>query len=252
MKGKMLYVIVFVVILVASLIANVPAAWVYSYISKPSGIEAQGISGTIWNGSIQQLTAERQSLGSIYWVFQPSQIFTGKAEYNVRFGRGSGIKINGKGYVGIGFSGVYARNTLVSLPINEVVKWVPMHVPVELKGQLELSLNDLHYAQPWCQQAKGNVAWTGAQIISPIGQLEPGPVIASLTCNNQIIDLDGKQDNEQVSSEFKVYLNTLSRYKLEAWFKPGSQFPSSMSKQLNWLGNPDTQGRYPFTYAGKL
>lgn len=252
MKGKMLYVIIFVVVLVASLIAHVPAAWVYSYMSKPASIEAQGISGTIWNGSIQQLTVEYQSVGSVYWAFQPSQIFTGNLEYNVRFGRGSAIKLNGKGYVGIGFSGVYAKNTLVSLPVSEVVKLVPMHVPVELKGQLELSLNEFHYAQPWCQQAKGNVAWAGAQIVSPLGQLEPGPVIASLTCNNQMIDLAGTQNNEQVSSEFTVNVNALSRYKVEAWFKPGGQFPSSMSKQLHWLGNPDAQGRYPFTFAGKL
>ncbi|OEF29449.1 type II secretion system protein N [Vibrio rumoiensis] len=252
MKGKLWYVIIFVFALLVSLIANIPAAWVYTHVPKQRGVDVQGISGTIWNGSVQQLTAERRSLGAVYWSFRPSQLFMGKAEYKIRFGQGSAIKLNGKGDVGVGFSGLYAKNTVVSLPVSELVKFVPMQVPVELKGQLEVSLNDIQYSEPWCKQAAGSVAWTGAQIASPIGQLEPGPVIADLTCKDHIVDLAGKQNNQQVSSDFKVNLNAQSRYKLEAWFKPGTQFPSSMSKQLTWLGNPDGQGRYQFTFAGKL
>lgn len=252
LKGLKWYLSIFVVILIASLIAHLPASWVYQQLPAQRGVEVTGISGTIWRGQAQQLEVNRQSYGAVSWDFQASKLLAAKLEYQVRFGRGSNIKLDGKGFVGVGFSGVYANNVLASLPIQQVLAYVPTQVPVELKGRLELSLTSLKYAPPWCEEAKGSIAWTGSDIVSPIGQLTPGPVIADITCQSQNIDVLAKQGNEQVSSEFTANLNEKSRYQSMAWFKPGAQFPPSMADQLKWLGEPNAQGRYQFSFAGKL
>lgn len=85
-----------------------------------------------------------------------------------------------------------------------------------------------------------------------MGELTPGPVIADIRCSNQVIDIAGNQGNDQVSSDFKLNLNAKSQYKVDAWLKPEAQFPQSMAEQLHWLGNPTGQGRYPFTFSGRL
>lgn len=252
MKSMKWYLLVFVLMLIASLVAHIPAAWVYAQLPTQRGVEVTGISGTIWQGQVQQFKVNRQSYGNLSWDFQASKLLTAKLEYQVRFGRGSSMKLDGKGFVGVGFSGLYANNILASLPIQQVMAYVPTHVPVELKGRLELSLTSLKYAQPWCEEAKGSVAWTGSDIVSPIGQLTPGPVIADITCQAQNIEVLGKQNNPQVMSEFKASLNEQARYESLAWFKPGAEFPASMAEQLKWLGEPNAQGRYQFSFAGKL
>lgn len=252
MKSIKWYLLVFVLMLTVSLVAHVPASWVYAQLPAQRGVEVTGISGTIWQGQVQQLKVNRQSYGSLSWDFQASKLLTAKLEYQVRFGRGSSIKLDGKGFVGASFSGLYANNVLASLPIQQVMTYVPTQVPVELKGRLELSLTSLKYAQPWCEEATGSLAWTGSGIVSPIGQLTPGPVIADITCQAQNIEVVGKQNNPQVMSEFKASLNEQARYQSMAWFKPGAEFPSSMAEQLKWLGESNAQGRYQFSFAGKL
>ncbi len=246
------YLLVFVLMLITSLVVHIPASWVYAQLPAQRGVEVTGISGTIWQGQVQQLKINRQSYGSLSWGFQASKLLAAKLEYQIRFGRGSSIKLDGKGFVGVGFSGVYANNVLASLPIQQVRDYIPTQVPVELKGLFELSLASLKYEQPWGEEATGSLAWTGSGIISPIGQLTPGPVIADITCQAQNIEVLGKQNNPQVMSEFKASLNEQARYESLAWFKPGAEFPSSMTEQLKWLGEPNAQGRYQFSFAGKL
>lgn len=270
MKQKKWYFIVFILVFLWSVIAHLPASWLYAHLpiqtqassqtqaSLQRDVELQGISGTIWKGSVQQLNVERQQLGSLYWDFQPSQLLTGKAQFKVRFGQNSDLKLAGKGEVGIGFSGAYAKNFVASVPIDKLVRQLELvskfkqQVPVDLSGQLELSLRHFSYAQPWCDSADGDLVWNQGMIDSPIGSIAPGPVIASLKCTKQAVDVNGTQNSNQVSSQFNINLNKQAQYKLTAWFKPGAEFPESMGKQLRWLGNPNAEGQYPFIFSGKL
>lgn len=252
MKGLKWYLTVFILILVVSLVAHIPASWVYQQLPQRSGVEATGISGTIWQGQLQQLKVNRQDFGALSWQFQPSKLFAAKLQYQVRFGQGSSMRLTGKGLLGVGLSGFYAQDVLASLPIEQVLPYAPMRVPVDLKGQLELSLRSFRYAAPWCEQATGSLAWSGAEVDSPVGQLALGPVIADVQCQSQQIDIQGKQNNQQVSSEFSASLNEQARYQSMAWFKPGASFPATLGEHLKWLGEPNAQGRYQFSFAGKL
>ncbi|MBD1576005.1 type II secretion system protein N [Vibrio sp. S11_S32] len=257
MKHKKWYFIVFLVVFIWSVIAHIPASWVYNQLAIPANViprnvKLQGVSGTIWEGSVQQLEVERQQFGSLYWDFEPSHLLMAKVQFKVRFGQNSELKLAGKGDVGVGFSGAYANNFVASVPIDKLVQQLKLQVPVDLSGRLELSLRHFNYAQPWCESGDGNLVWTQGQIDSPIGSITPGPVIANLSCKQQVVDAKGKQNSEQVSSQFSINLNKKSQYKLTAWFKPGAKFPESMGKQLRWLGKPNGEGQYPFTFSGKL
>ncbi|MCV5649451.1 type II secretion system protein N, partial [Escherichia coli] len=73
--------------------------------------------------------------------FQWSSLFTGKAEFSVRFGRGSDMNIRGRGLVGYSLSdGPYAENLVASIPASKAVEQARLPVPVGVDGQLELDI----------------------------------------------------------------------------------------------------------------
>ncbi|PWI33167.1 general secretion pathway protein GspN [Vibrio albus] len=235
-----------------SVVVHAPAAFVINQMPKIRGLILEGVQGSIWQGSAQNVVWKRDNIGQVSWNFQPVKLFSGKAEFMVRFGRGSDLDLQGKGMVGADLQGVYAEKILASMPAASVLKKVTVPVPVDVAGQLELTIQDYRYAQPWCESATGSLVWNGSEVRSPIGTLVPGMVIADLSCNNSKLAASGTQNNKQVSAEFSAELQPNRRYSLDAWFKPGAEFPSSMQAQLKWLGNPDAQGRYPLTYLGRL
>ncbi|HHP0481898.1 TPA: type II secretion system protein N [Vibrio campbellii] len=253
MKKAVLYVVIFIAFFSTSLIAGLPISWVLQQVPTVRGLDIQGAQGTVWQGSASNVRWQRQNLGEVNWDFQLSGLFTGKAEFAVRFGRGSDMDVRGRGLVGYSLtSGPYAENLVASIPAAKVVEQARLPVPVGVDGQLELNIRHATYAAPWCKTAEGTLVWSASGIQSPLGNLELGPVIADLNCKDSVLSASGEQKSKQVSAAFSAELMPNQRYSTKAWFKPGAEFPSGMSDQLKWLGNPNAQGQYEFDYKGRF
>ena len=210
MKKAVLYVVIFIAFFSTSLIAGLPISWVLQQVPTVKGLDIQGAQGTVWQGSASNVRWQRQNLGEVNWDFQLSGLFTGKAEFAVRFGRGSDMDVRGRGLVGYSLtSGPYAENLVASFPAAKVVEQARLPVPV-------------------------------------------GVVIADLNCKDSVLSASGEQKSKQVSAAFSAELMPNQRYSTKAWFKPGAEFPSGMSDQLKWLGNPNAQGQYEFDYKGRF
>ncbi|MDE1340115.1 type II secretion system protein N [Vibrio aestuarianus] len=235
-----------------SLVAHIPASFVVSQAPMPPELRITGIAGTIWSGSAQQIFWQGQNIGDLKWDIQLSSLFVAKLEAAVRFGRGSDMGVRGKGNVGLSLSGPYAENLVLSAATKQLTAALVLPFPIDLQGQLELSLKQYQYSSPWCESAQGTLAWTDSKIGTPLGELSPGPVVADLTCQANDVALTGQQSSAQVSSDFSAQLKPDMNYSFQAWFKPEAQFPSEMGEQLKWVGNPDNQGRYQFQYQGQL
>lgn len=252
MKQVIGYTSVFLVVAVISAIVHVPASLVVKYAPLPRDLQLQGVSGTLWQGSAEQVRWQRNNIGAVQWDWQWSALLAAKAQAAVRFGRGSEWQMRGKGIVGYGLDGAFARNMVVSMPAQQVVQTLQLPVPVGAQGQVELTVNDYQYAMPWCQVASGNLVWRPSLVSSPLGELQLDSVMADLQCQDNVLTVSGRQNSAQVSAEFSAQLNDNRRYQAQAWFKPGAEFPPRLSEQLNLLPRPDSQGRYRFTRQGRL
>ncbi|TOF16578.1 type II secretion system protein N [Vibrio parahaemolyticus] len=253
MKRAVLYVVIFIVCFSVSLIMGLPVSWVLQQAPTVKGLDIQGAHGSVWQGQASSVRWQRQNLGQVNWDFQWSSLFTGKAEFSVRFGRGSDMNIRGRGLVGYSLSdGPYAENLVASIPASKAVEQARLPVPVSVDGQLELNIRHATYAAPWCKTGEGTLVWSASGIQSPVGSLELGPVIADLKCQDSVLIASGEQTSTQVSSAFSAELMPNQRYSTKAWFKPGADFPSSMGEQLKWLGQPNAQGQYEFDYKGRF
>ncbi|USD65179.1 type II secretion system protein N [Vibrio sp. SCSIO 43136] len=253
MKRLLAYLAVFLVALVSSLVAYLPASFLLQYAPLPRGLELQGTSGTIWQGQFASVKWQRQQLGEVQWQFQPSALVSGKVEYQVRFGRGSDYKLTGKGLVGLDLTGPYAQNVVASMPAKEVMRYAPrLPVPIDIDGQLEAMVKHLRLGSPWCSEGSGSLVWNASQVGTPLGELAMGPVITDVTCQDNTLSAKGGQNNAQVSSEFSATLSPNMTYQAQGWFKPGAEFPQGLGGQLSWLGAPNNQGQYPMSYSGRL
>ena len=252
-KRGLLFSSVFVGCFSVSLILHLPASFALKQAPPVRGLSIEGVEGSLWKGSAQNIAWQRVNYGSVQWDFQFSKLLQAKAELAVRFGRNRDMTLRGKGYVGYSLAGIYAENLVATIPAEKVLDYAPsIPVPVSVAGQVELTIKHALHGQPWCQEAEGTLAWSSAGVESPIGALDLGPVIADITCQENTISAKGEQNSPNVTSEFSAELTPNKRYKTSAWFKPGAEFPAAMQSQLKWLGNPDSQGKYQFTYQGRF
>lgn len=253
MKKVLLLTLGLVGVFTVSALIHLPAPLVVQYAPLPKGLSLTGVQGTIWNGSAENVRWQRQNLGQVHWQLQASELLSAKAQAQVRFGRGSELQLSGRGVVGYAMSGPYAENLIASIPAEQVIEYMPrLPVPLDITGQVELSIKSLAYEPPFCQSGEGSVVWNTDEIGTPLDALKVGPVVANFSCANSTITLKGDQRSQQVESQAEVVLKPNRSYQSSAWFKPGEQFPPAFRDQLGWLPKPDGQGRYRFTYNGRL
>ncbi|WP_220457553.1 type II secretion system protein N [Vibrio marinisediminis] len=252
-KSKILLVVILVVAFVVSAVIHLPIQAVLAHAPLPNQLKIAGASGTLWQGQVQQLQWQQYNLGQVSWQLQPTKLLTGNLQAQVRLGRGNPWQLRARGVVGYGLQGAYAEDVIASMPATQVMKFAPpIPVPLDITGQLELSIESLQYAAPYCRSGKGNLVWNTDQIGTPLAPLELGPVIADLSCKESNIKVMGKQRSQQVMSEFSLDLQANHQYSAKAWFNPQPEFPDALAEQLKWLPTPDNQGRYQFSYRGRL
>ncbi|MGF1759067.1 type II secretion system protein N [Photobacterium sagamiensis] len=252
MKFKLALGTTFGAVLIGSLIAHVPASWLWQQMPPVKGLMVAGISGTPWQGVASQVRWQEQNLGRVQWDMSLAALLTGKASFAVRFGKGSDLAFDGRGTVGYGTSGAFAENLLVSVPAQNILKYARAPIPATVTGNLELTVRDYQYQAPYCSALDGSLAWTSANIRSPLGEINPGPVIADLGCEQGQLTAQASQSSADISSDWQASLAVNQSYSLNGWFKPGAEFPPQLGQQLKWLGNPDSKGRYKIAYSGRL
>ncbi|MCK6263310.1 type II secretion system protein N [Vibrio sp. ZSDE26] len=261
MKRIILASLIILMTLLISIVVHMPAQFVLQFAPLPRGLEIQGVQGSVWQGSVKQVSWQGNTFGQLQWTLHPSQLLLGKAQADVRFGQGSAMGLRGRGTIGYGLSGAYASDTIASVPAQFAIDQLSLPLPIDLEGQVELSISklvvsDLDQPMPTCQQGEGAVVWGGNNVTTPIAELVLGPVVVNIQCQESAVTLKGKQGSEQVSAEFDATLDVNANgqiaYQAKGWFKPESEFPATLSSQLKWLGNPDNQGRYPQSFNGRL
>ncbi|HAS61829.1 MAG TPA: general secretion pathway protein GspN [Vibrio sp.] len=252
-KSKIVLILILVVAFVVSAIVHLPIQAVLTHAPLPSQLKIAGASGSLWQGQVQQLQWQHYNLGQVSWQLQPMQLLTGNLQAKVRLGRGNPWQLRARGVVGYGLQGAYVEKVIASMPATELMKLAPpIPVPLDIAGQLELSIESLQYASPYCRAGKGNLVWNSDQIGTPLASLQVGPVSADLSCKESNIKVQGKQQSKQVTSEFSLDLQANRQYSAKAWFSPQPELPTAFAEQLKWLPKPDNQGRYQFSYRGRL
>jgi general secretion pathway protein N len=225
------------------LIFRFPAKWGAALL--PENVSCSQLGGTVWNGTCLGLVVQGMPAGDVKWDLHALRLFTGKLGLDLAMVRGPASV---QGDVSLGFSGaVSARDVKARLPLDAtLLPWVPPG----MQGTASADLASLKVEGKIVSAIEGIVEVRGLQqgpgsalgdyrLTFPPGQGGAEPV-------GQLTDLG----SGPLTVAGTLKLTREPGYVIEGLVaaKPGA--PEQMTRQLQYLGAPDAQGRRPFSLAG--
>lgn len=255
MKQRILTATLFLVAYLIFLLATLPAALVARYLPLPAQIanllKLEGVSGTLWSGQIARLQYASESVNQLRWELNGWSLLRLAPEVSVRFGDRHGL--NGQGVIGWQGS-LFARDLTLNAPAPWLLARLPLRPPFPLTvaGQLQLKIDQFAQGAPWCDNLYGNLDWYDAIADTPAGKLTLADPEVKLTCLDSRVVAELKQDSNAVETQGRLELQANGQYLFQGSLKPGPDLPAQMQQGLPFLGQPDSQGRFPLRYQGRI
>ncbi|MGL5537599.1 MAG: type II secretion system protein N, partial [Aeromonas veronii] len=169
----------------------------------------------------------------------------------IRFGDRNGL--NGQGVVGWN-GAAFGRDLTLNAPAPWLLSRVPMRlpIPITVTGQLQLKVEQFAQGNPWCDNLYGNLDWYNASADTPAGKLDLADPELKLTCLDSKLVAELKQGSDAVQTMGRLELQPNGQYLFQGTLKPGPALPPQMQQGLPFLGQPDSQGRFPLRYQGRI
>ncbi|MGX9417953.1 type II secretion system protein N [Vibrio sp. RC27] len=252
MKTKLLVFICLLIVGLLSAVVHMPATTLIHWARLPTNVTLHGVSGTLLHGQVDRMTVNSIDLGKVRWQAKPSSLLLGQLGADVRFGEQSTTQIRGKGLIGLSLSTLHLKQFSVLLPVSELSPYISPEIPVEIAGNLSLFLDEYqHDGSGFCRELIGEANWQNTHLSIMSTPLLLGGVSAELSCDQNQLIAQPKQESEQVSSEFNVRLTAPNQYSVSGWLHPNTEFPLEFMPQLTWLIEPDENNRYPIKLSGR-
>ena len=228
-----------------TLLAIVPASVVTTFL--PPTVTLGITSGTLWNGATDSLVVAGQSLGGLRWKFHPLQLFRARLAFDGELLRSDGQV---KGRIALGRGGHYdARDLQIHLPLSALP---PGIAPRGWSGVLRAQLQSLEIAPKTAPRAIGTVEVRSLQAPPPGGAAVGSYSVAfdgtSAQAGKLVGHLKDLEGPMQVAGTLTLAADR--SYVIEGLVAPRAGASQSVTDTLRFLGNPDAQGRRPFSVAG--
>ncbi|MGI9279875.1 MAG: type II secretion system protein N [Endozoicomonas sp.] len=233
------------------MLAELPAAFVWNYAPKMPGIELEGLSGSVWSGSAQELTLNGVELQEVTWDLKPSALLTGKIKADLEVGDDFSAVV-GEATVTYSTQGVTIEDLEADASADWLQQLAPMPVPATARGNINLVADTLVYEQGQCVELDGRLAWERGRISSPLGDVKLGKANADLSCKGNTLEGKIRQSSEFLTTDAVFSFDFNGSYSLSGKVSEGKALPENIKNGMKVLGRPDSQGRYPLTFRGRI
>ena len=240
----LLGVLVFVVLLVATLPARV-------LVDRIPAVQASGVGGSLWSGHAQTLSIQGVVLGRAQWRLFALPLFLGQlkiqADVNPPGGQGTAHCI-------ITFRrDVTCSQVDASLPLQSLQM---RHLPQGWSGRLVADLSHLAVKQGWPVAATGRIDVQDVQKMAGAG-LSP---FGSFRVEFPAHDIDPAQGLVGALTDTGGPLSVVGTlrlapdrtYVIDGRVAARGGAPAEVARAIEYLGLPDAQGRREFSVAGSL
>lgn len=68
------------------MVTELPASFVWDKMPNIRGVKMEGISGSLWSGSAQLVTIDRNELTNVHWQMEPLRLLKGELAMNMQMG----------------------------------------------------------------------------------------------------------------------------------------------------------------------
>jgi general secretion pathway protein N len=232
------------------LLVTLPASFVLPRL-QPRGIHASAISGTIWNGSAGALQIGGMSLGAAKWRINFLPLLVARLSADVRLERDSGsIQATIGRTLGGKTKGVGLRGTLPMAALGG------FGLPGGWQGDVKVDIAEFELNNNWPTRAVGTIE--AINLVGPAHQptalgnyrVEFGRTAAADGGLNGSLSSTGDDGPFDVVGSLRLLPNRT--YVIDAQVATRPSAPASVTKALQYLGPPDSQGRRPLSISGSL
>lgn len=242
------------------LLSTLPLPWVMNKITLPKNIVFNGVSGTVWQGNIEQVliinAANRTEVQQVKTALSFWSLLSFSPKVDVVFGDALLAGPEGKLSVAVSQEQVALTDVVLIMPANDVAQQAKLPLPVTAKGEFELQMAQIIFSlsEQTCQQASGNLNWSGAGVIAMKETIKLGQLKADISCEKgDVIAKISPQNNLGLSFSANINIkDSMQRNRLtvsgKGYLKPPASFPEQLQAALPFLGRPDKDGRYRLAF----
>ncbi|WP_088331181.1 type II secretion system protein N [Lacimicrobium sp. SS2-24] len=225
------------------LLVKLPAAQVISRVDLPDNIGVQGISGTIWQGHIAQMSLQGIPLSNVRWQISPWRLLTGKLAMDIQAGNSRDVDaLSLQGQLSLTPGAVGATDLQLYLPADLLIAKLPLPLPVNARGRFKVDLQELDYAQQ-CHSLSGKGQWLNAAVAGTQGYISLGNFNADLACENESVLVSINEPN-QFGLTARATISPTLKIRVNGRFKPDQDLPQEVHDAARLFGQPDNQGYY--------
>lgn len=231
------------------LIVLTPASWWLRLVPLPTGLQFGAISGTLWQGQIKQWSYQQRQLPALSWQLNPWSLMTLSATVDVR--SGSTQHVNQpylQGRVKVSFGNVTLQNTIIKLPVANIMPYLQLPLPVQALGELFVEIQQLELDQQQCMKLHGQASWLDASLQPPTGNwLDLKHIHAKLSCEQGQPVLITDPEN-LLSLAIRATVSPTRNLRVQGTLKPDASLPAEVHQAMRFVGQPDANGRYSLNF----
>jgi general secretion pathway protein N len=235
-QGRMLLVAAGLLAALVGLVAMFPARLALAWFAPP-GLQAWGVTGTLWQGRAAELALNNRSLGSLSWDARSGSFLVLRPTYDLELRRPDGYL-----RTRAGFSLLSDRQQVKDLEAAlELSTLPPAIVPAGVAGQVRISLQRLELERGWPTSLAGRAAVASLDlpgVILTLGPFEfvfpdqPGPPVGEIRSVGGPLAVDGR-----------IELPEIGRWHFSADLGPGENAPRELVEGLAFVGEDIGGGR---------
>lgn len=234
---------------VVFLIIMMPAAWWLRLFPLPAAIQHGPVSGTLWQGQIQQVQYQQLQLAELRWQLQPWSLLLLRADLQLDSGS---MQQQQQPYLqahlGLSPSAIEVSDTLLRLPVPTVLPLLKLPVPVQADGNLLFDISHLVIREQQCHELAGSASWLDARLQPPTGTwLNLEHFHASLRCENKLPVLTTDPANI-LALAIDATVNPQGQLAVTGTLLPSAQLPDEVHQAMRFVGTPDAEGRYRLNF----
>jgi general secretion pathway protein N len=232
---------------------RLPAGVAYAMAPLPQELPLKfaGLHDTVWQGGAQQIQYQDKRLASGLWELSPWGLMVGQVDVGITL-------LNDDSYLeaqlempigggDLSFSDVEGR-----MPVSQLQQLLAT-IPLPLEGELSLKLDKLVVTSSGqLQRAEGRVVWykAGVQLAE---KLQFGDLQMTLHSRDEgVIEGLIHDSGGPLQLQATLTLSPDGSYQLQGQVKANETAAPALQNSLAMLGKPDSQGRYPLNFRGRL
>lgn len=246
MKKYFAYAGIFLLAYLTFVLATLPAQFVVSKLSLPKNVGIYGVSGTIWQGSIEQLVITNTQIQKVNSQLSFLSLFTLTPKVDLTFGDAILAGPEGQLTLAVSADELALTNVDVLIPANTIAQQIALPLPITAKGNVEVQLTALAISlgeSKQCTLASGELSWRRAGVIALEQNIKLGKLSADIGCEQGAIAVNLAPKNN-LGLTFSAYIRDKGKISGQGHLKPGAKFPEQLKSALPFLGKADNQGRY--------